>query len=287
MKPPAPYCGRFAPSPTGPLHFGSLIAAVGSFLDARAHGGRWLLRIDDLDPPREMPGAAAAIMRCLESHGLYWDDEVTLQSRRADAYEAALGELRDAGLLYACDCSRSQLPVDGTYFGHCRRRQLPDGPQRALRIRVPDTESLHFEDRLCGSQQRRFREQLGDFVVRRRDHLYAYHLAVVVDDADAGITDVVRGRDLLDTTAQQIYLQRCLRRPTPRYAHLPLATHANGQKLSKQNHAPPLDVTLAVDNLRRSLVRLGQPLPPADADDPITLLGFATAHWDPQRIPAV
>jgi glutamyl-Q tRNA(Asp) synthetase len=276
------YTGRFAPSPTGPLHFGSLLAALASWLDARAAGGRWLLRIEDLDPPREQPAAAGRIMRALEHLGLEWDEPVVYQSKRGQLYRDALERL--AGKTYACGCSRKEisdsalgLALAGVYPGTCRNGLPPGKTLRALRIRtVPD--SIRFPDRVQGLVEQSVERDVGDFIVYRADGQFAYQLAVVVDDAEQGITDVVRGADLLDSTARQIYLQRLLGYPTPRYLHVPVAVNAAGEKLSKQTGAPAIGLTSAWDELRRALDFLGQP---EGAN-----LREAVCNWDPARIPA-
>jgi glutamyl-Q tRNA(Asp) synthetase len=229
------YRGRFAPSPTGPLHFGSLVAALGSYLDAKAHGGQWLVRIEDVDTPRVVPGAADDILRTLERFGLHWDGPVLYQSSRIAAYEAVLDDLRARRLVFPCGCSRKD--VGDRYPGTCR---LGSREIRTWRFRVPG-ETVAFHDRRLGPQHQNVEEYCGDFVLKRADGLFAYQLAVVVDDAAQGITDVVRGEDLLDSTARQILLQRALGYPEPRYLHLPIATNALGQKLSKQNGATALD----------------------------------------------
>src|SRR5439155_8369804 len=255
------YTGRFAPSPTGPLHMGSLIAALASWLDARAAGGQWLVRIEDLDRPRAVPGAADEILRALERLGLHWDGEVVYQSRRDALYSAALDKLR--AHTYWCSCTRREiadsslaLATDGAhiYPGTCRARKAPGG--RALRIRT-DKEEIRFRDRLQGAQSQVLERDIGDFVLYRADGLFAYQLAVVVDDAAQGITDVVRGADLLDSTPRQIHLQQLLALPTPRYLHVPVALDTAGGKLSKQTAAAPIETDPCA--LRRALAFLGQP----------------------------
>ena len=272
------YRGRFAPSPTGPLHFGSLVAAVASWLDARAAGGEWLVRIEDVDAPRTVPGAADEILRALEAFGLAWDGEVAWQGRRTEFYEEALGRLIAAGKVYRCRCTRRELADSGiagvegvVYPGTCR--------DLALATSVPGA------DRVQGALSQRLDTDVGDFVLRRRDGLMAYQLAVVVDDAGQGITDVVRGADLLLSTPRQIHLQRLLGAPTPRYLHVPVATHADGQKLSKQSLALPVDRSRPGEGLAAALAFLGQA--PAAAGSPAAILAAATAAWDPRRIPAV
>lgn len=283
--------GRFAPSPTGPLHLGSLLAAVGSYLDAHSRGGEWLVRIEDLDPPREQPGAADGILRTLEAFGFEWDGAVTYQSRRSALYEEALAELSGRGLTYFCTCSRREIAdlglpgVDGPrYPGTCR--QAHHGPRdAALRVRTND-EVIEFDDAVLGRRQQRLESEIGDFVLRRRDRLYSYQLAVVVDDAEQGITDVVRGADLLDSTPRQIFLQRNLYIPTPRYAHLPVVVDAHGQKLSKQSGALPVDTRDANRVLWTALTLLGQdPEPELQIESPQEILAQGIAHWDRTRIP--
>jgi glutamyl-Q tRNA(Asp) synthetase len=280
-----PYVGRFAPSPTGALHFGSLIAALASWLDARAVGGRWLLRMEDLDRARERGGAAHTILRQLESAGLEWDGDVVHQSARAALYAPALERLQRAGLTYPCGCTRremadSALAIDGAriYPGTCRTGLAPGRAARALRLRTPQ-EPIRFSDRLQGEIAQSVAREVGDFVLRRADAAYAYQLAVVVDDADQGITDVVRGADLLDSTPRQILLQRLLGLPTPRYLHVPVAVNAAGEKLSKQTGAAPV----GAGDLARALSFLGHP--PPETMPARELLAWAQAHWDIERIP--
>ena len=271
------YTGRFAPSPSGPLHMGSLIAAAASWLDARAAGGRWLVRIEDLDRARCMPGAADAILRTLERLGLHWDGEVLYQSRRLERYRAALAEL--ASHTYWCGCTRREiadsslgLAADGAhiYPGTCR---AGTARKRALRVRTT-MEPIAFVDRVQGQCDQVLERDIGDFVLYRADGLFAYQLAVVVDDAAQGITDVVRGADLLDSTPRQIYLQRLLGLPTPRYLHVPVALDAAGEKLSKQSAAAPIEADAHA--LRQALRFLGQ----AEAATPQEAL----ERWKPQLI---
>lgn len=240
------YVGRFAPSPTGPLHFGSLVAAVASWLDARAQGGRWLVRIEDLDKPREQPGAATDILRTLERSGLYWDGTPLFQSRNLHSYAAALERLQ--AQCYGCACTRKEiadsslgLASDGAriYPGTCRHGIPAGRAARAMRIRVPEKDVV-FEDRVQGTQRQNLAREVGDFILRRADGAFSYQLAVVVDDAEQGVTDVVRGADLLDSTARQIHLQRLFGYPQPRYLHVPVAVNAAGEKLSKQTGAQPI-----------------------------------------------
>jgi glutamyl-Q tRNA(Asp) synthetase len=293
---PAPrsYRGRFAPSPTGPLHFGSLVAAVGSWAEARAGAGEWLVRMEDLDPPREVPGAADVILGTLESLGLEWDGPVVHQSTRAEAYRTALEALQLQGLLFPCACTRKEIAdsaitaLDGSlvYPGTCRRGLPPGRPARATRVRV-DVGATEFEDGLQGRVRQDLARDVGDFVLVRADGLFAYQLAVVVDDAAQGMTDVVRGADLLDSTPRQIFLQRLLRFPTPRYLHLPVAVNARGEKLSKQTLAAPVDGSRPGAALAAALRFLGQS-PPAGLERASgrTVLQWAVAHWDRGRIPA-
>jgi glutamyl-Q tRNA(Asp) synthetase len=282
------YHGRFAPSPTGALHFGSLVAALASWLDARAVGGRWSVRIEDVDTPRTVPGAADSILRTLEACGLAWDGEVTWQSKRGARYAAALERLQAAGRIYGCRCSRreiadSALPgIEGAvYPGTCRTLGLAPQAPCAARFTVT-AGTIAFDDRVQGRVTQDVARDVGDFVLLRRDGLYAYQLAVVVDDAEQGITDVVRGADLLASTPRQILLQQALGYPTPRHLHFPVATDARGEKLSKQNHASPLDGPAAVASLPAALAFLGQRLP--DRAAPAEMLAQAARTWDPARI---
>jgi len=281
-QPPAmatTYRGRFAPSPTGPLHFGSLIAALVSYLDARASGGHWLVRVEDLDPPREMPGADAIILRQLLDHGLQWDGEVLYQSTRLARYEEVMAVLLARGVAYYCDCSRAAVQAaGGVYDGHCRKRRDLGPEGTAVRVWVPAAAEEVFADLFQGRQVHRPGLETGDYVVRRRDGLHAYQLAVVVDDWDQGISHVVRGLDLLDSTPRQLWLQSVLGAPHPVYGHLPVATNTLGQKLSKQNHAPSLDARPAEDNLRQAIAWLGMPPAPQLAT-PEQLLSHALGHW--------
>ncbi len=288
-----PYRGRFAPSPTGPLHFGSMVAAVGSYLDARHHRGEWRLRIEDIDPPREVPGAADGILRTLEAFGLEWDGAVSYQSRRRDRYEAALARLEQLGLLYGCACTRREIPDSGlpgaggaVYPGICRGGLPPGRTARSLRVRVDDS-GIGVHDRLQGHTRQSLREEEGDFIVRRADGLIAYQLAVVVDDAAQRITHVVRGADLLDSTPRQIYLQRLLGLSTPDYLHLPVAVNGAGEKLAKQTRAREVSPEHAGRILRDVLRFLRQRLPEsADDATPEELRQWAIAHWDVRAIPA-
>jgi glutamyl-Q tRNA(Asp) synthetase len=288
---PPPYIGRFAPSPTGALHFGSLIAAVGSYLEARAHGGRWLLRIEDVDTPRSVPGAADAILATLERFGFAWDGDIIRQRERTQAYEAALARLQAAGLAYPCACTRRELagePLarDGSrrYPGTCRNGLPPGRDGRAWRVRAEGT--IRFCDAVQGEQSIDLAADAGDYVVRRADGLFAYQLAVVVDDAAAGVTHVVRGADLLDSTARQIHLLGLLGQPVPAYAHLPLATNAAGEKLSKQTLARAIDAHPPQTALLAALRFLGQNPPDMLARATLAeLWQWACAHWTIAAVP--
>nr|WP_257390262.1 glutamyl-Q tRNA(Asp) synthetase [Neisseria meningitidis] len=341
------YTGRFAPSPTGLLHIGSLLTAVASYADARSNGGKWLVRMEDLDPPREMPGAASHILHTLEAFGFEWDGEVAYQSRRYALYEETLCRLKTAGLVYPCHCSRkdwqagARRGADGfVYNGRCRhpgQRPAPQGKQPAWRIRVPDRDigfsdgivggyaqnlagdigfsdgivggyaqnlagdigfsdgivggyaqnlagDIGFSDGIVGGYAQNLAGDIGDFVLLRADGYWAYQLAVVADDAEQGVTHIVRGQDLLVSTPRQIYLQQCLDVPTPQYAHLPLLTNAQGQKWSKQTLAPALDLNRREQLLRQVFRYLNLPEAP-ETDRPAELLDWAVAHWDMDKVP--
>jgi len=278
------YRGRFAPSPTGLLHFGSLVAAVGSWLCARHAGGRWLLRVEDIDPPREVPGSAQAILAALPAFGLVADAPALFQSERGDAYDAAFERLRAADLVFPCWCSRAQLAAAGGLHRDGRCTAAPDADRPpAWRMRVPDV-TIAFDDRLQGPQRQNLRDEAGDFVIRRVEGCYAYQLACVVDDAFQGITEVVRGNDLLDSTPRQIWLQRCLGLPTPAYRHLPLVLDAQGRKLSKSGQAHPVDPAEPLPALRRALAFLDVQTA-TGADSPEALLESALERFDPARLP--
>ncbi|HEY8856530.1 MAG TPA: tRNA glutamyl-Q(34) synthetase GluQRS [Rugosibacter sp.] len=291
------YRGRFAPSPTGPLHFGSLIAAVGSFLDARARGGEWLLRMEDIDAPRCSMAAAENILRTLECFGFAWDGAVVWQHQREAAYADALVQLQKNGQVFSCACTRreladSLLAADGAaiYPGTCRLG-VPEGKMaQGWRVRV-SPESMRaapvvFEDAIQGRIESDLSRDAGDFIVRRADGLFAYQLAVVVDDAAAGVTHVVRGADLLLSTSRQIFLQQSLGLSTPLYAHLPVAVNEVGEKLSKQTLAMPLDVTRPVVELISALAFLGQKPPPELLDASLDeLWAWAIRHWQLENVP--
>ncbi|MFK8051011.1 MAG: tRNA glutamyl-Q(34) synthetase GluQRS [Halioglobus sp.] len=280
------YRGRFAPSPTGPLHLGSLIAALSSYLDAKHHNGQWLVRIDDLDPPREVPGSAENILNALQTHGLHWDEDLVWQSKQSSFYETALTSLSAQNKTFACDCSRQNLTPLGCCQSNCEQEQQRVTKPAATRIAVPRGSQLSFDDALQGPQSSAaLEQQLSDFVIKRKDDFYAYQLAVVVDDAKSEINHIVRGADLMDSTPRQIFLQQALELPTPNYAHLPVITNPQGQKFSKQNHAPALIDGEATQNLRRALSFLGQTQPPGNLDSPGAILAFARQTWSMQRVP--
>jgi len=288
------YRGRFAPSPTGPLHFGSLVAAAGSFLDARTRGGEWLVRMDDLDPPRVEAGAADGILRTLEACGLDWDGQVLHQSARNDAYHHALHRLRELHRVYPCACSRREIAdsaIAGTegpvYPGTCRGGIAAGRSARALRLDTSGA-AVAFEDALQGHITCQLERESGDFVLYRSDGVYAYQLAVVVDDAEQGITDVVRGADLLASTSRQIYIQQLLGLLRPRYAHLPVAVDARGEKLSKQTLALPVDAAQPLPALMAALSFLGQQ-PPRGLERATVreLWTWAIENWRLDRVPRV
>jgi glutamyl-Q tRNA(Asp) synthetase len=285
------YRGRFAPSPTGPLHFGSLVSALASWLDARAHRGAWLVRVEDIDGPRTVPGAAEDILATLEHFGMRADEPPVWQSTRTARYRQALEQLKDAGMIYPCGCTRKEI-ADSLLNAHARnttlaypgtcRGGLHGKPARAWRLRVPDGDAaiITFADRWQGMQTQNLATEVGDFVLKRADDQWAYQLAVVVDDADAGITHIVRGADLMDSTARQIYLQRCLNVPTPEYLHVPVVTNERGEKLSKQNGATALDIDKPLEALSAAARHLGLDLESTAVHT--TLDGFyaaATVAW--------
>ncbi|MET1081372.1 MAG: tRNA glutamyl-Q(34) synthetase GluQRS [Pseudomonas sp.] len=279
------YTGRFAPTPSGYLHFGSLVAALASYLDARAQGGQWLLRMEDLDPPREVEGAQAAILDTLGAYGLEWDGECIRQSQRHAAYAQVLEQLFRQGLAYACRCSRKRLePYGGVYPGFCRDAGHA-ADDAAIRLRVPQL-NYGFSDRIQGDFSQHLAGDVGDFVIRRRDGLYAYQLAVVLDDAWQGVTDVVRGADLLDSTPRQLYLQELLGLRQPRYLHVPLIIQPDGHKLGKSYRSAPLPTDQAAPLLVRALRALGQK-PPAQLTraGAREVLAWGIAQWDATAIP--
>ncbi len=281
--------GRFAPSPTGPLHFGSLVAAIGSYCLARQEGGCWLVRIEDLDRPRVVPGAADEILRTLEDCGMEWDGPVLYQSCRTARYEAALERLRGAGLIFVCGCSRKEVLASAPHVGEegplypgtCRERIVSGRRPRALRIRVPK-DLFCYVDGVFGPREQRLSAAVGDFVLRRADGLFAYQLAVVVDDAECGVTQVVRGADLLSSTPRQIFLQTCLGYPVPDYIHLPLALAADGCKISKRDGA----AAAAGEELWRALRFLGQPVPKSLCGaPPVEVVAWGVEYFRLERVP--
>ena len=290
-----PYTGRFAPSPTGLLHIGSLLTALASYADAKAHGGRWLVRMEDLDPPRETAGAADDILRTLEAFGFEWDGETVYQSRRYGLYEEALGRLKEKGLVYPCYCSRkdwqaaAEMGADGfVYNGRCGRAGFKPSENDAAktpawRLRVPDG-VIGFDDGIVGHYAQNPARDIGDFVLLRADGFWAYQLAVVADDAEQGVTHIVRGQDLLVSTPRQIWLQRCLGADTPHYAHLPLLVNKQGQKWSKQTLAPALDLNRRELLLRQVMAYLNLPAAP-EVERPSELLAWAVKHWNINNVP--
>ncbi|MFK8054446.1 MAG: tRNA glutamyl-Q(34) synthetase GluQRS [Woeseiaceae bacterium] len=281
------YIGRFAPSPTGPLHLGSLIAAVISYLDARYHDGQWLVRMEDIDPPREIKGAATQILHTLERHGLQWDGNVRFQRHSAELHTAALRQLHQQTQTYFCDCARKKLIAAGLqshYPGICRDKALESG---AIRVRTA-MEPVGVEDRWQARLSTNLNESPGDFIVRRRDQLVAYQLAVVVDDADQGVTDIVRGVDLYTSTPRQVWLQHLLGLETPRYAHFPVLLGTDGTKLSKQTGAKGLDDERPAQNLVEAFAHIGlEPDADASARTASDWLAWAQQQYQPNRIPLV
>ena len=305
FPPDSGYRGRFAPSPTGPLHFGSLAAAIGSYLDAKHHHGIWLVRMEDLDAPRCVPGAADDILHTLEVFGLHSDEPVIYQSQRTAAYEEALQRLKDIGAVYQCCCTRKEIAdsalhgIEGfVYPGTCRFGMAHQRATPAWRVRTDlfdrhsgtgrNDDLIEFDDVLQGRITQNLEKEIGDFVVKRADGLFAYQLAVAVDDAFQHITHIVRGADLLASTPRQIHLQHLLGLPTPHYMHLPIAVNAAGEKLSKQTLAAPVDVSHPVATLLRVLAFLRQE-PPAELTDCDvgTVLDWAVRNWQPQRLAGV
>lgn len=285
MTGPTGYIGRFAPSPTGPLHLGSLVSALGSFADAKHHGGKWLVRIEDIDPLRESPEAVKSIIESLHAHQLLADESITYQHNNSSCYDEALESLRQQQKLYACTCTRKSLRAlnQTAYPGTCRTLNHHE-EDRALRVMIEDR-TISFEDLVFNRVSENVSKTVGDFIVRRRGPFYAYQLAVVVDDARQQVTHVVRGADLLDNTARQIALQTLLNYPTPAYLHLPLALAKDGRKLSKQTGAQALDNSDALNNLRAAWSLLGQTEPPQGIETCKQLLSHCSAHWDRSRIP--
>ena len=278
------YRGRFAPSPTGDLHFGSLIAAVGSFLQAKSQNGTWLIRIEDLDPPREVAGSTERIIADLAAFGMYPDENVVYQSSRIPVYEAALQDLLARNLAFWCGCSRRHLPDEGIYPGTCRKEIPPDRERRSIRLKA-DRGLIEIDDGIQGRFGQDLKHEVGDFITRRGDGLVAYQLATAIDDAWQGISEVVRGADLLDSTPRQVYLQELLGLPTPRYAHLPVVLGENGKKLSKRTMADPVAGTDLASTLATSLTFLGHP-PPNGVSGLDQLWRWAFDHWDISKVPA-
>jgi glutamyl-Q tRNA(Asp) synthetase len=277
--------GRFAPTPSGDLHLGSLYTAVASFLDARAHGGRWLLRIEDLDRPREIAGSADGILRTLEHFGFEWDGAVTRQYDRAERYEEALLALHAQQRTFACACSRAQLEDELRYPGTCRTRQLPADTPTAARLRV-EAGQVQFTDLIQGTYRQNVAEAVGDFILKRRDQIYAYVLAVTVDDAAQGVTHIVRGADLLDNTPRQIYLQRQLGLAEPRYAHVPVLTEADGGKLAKSRRSVRLTADSPLPQLWSVFSLLGLAPPASLAAATISdAWRWAITQWDLRQVP--
>jgi glutamyl-Q tRNA(Asp) synthetase len=285
------YRGRFAPSPTGPLHFGSVVTALASYLDARHHQGEWLVRIDDLDTFRERQGSATQILTTLEHFGMQWDREVVYQSQHLQLYRHALEVLRTSGLLYGCNCSRKQIAAIATpgiegfiYPGSCRDRNIRLTASHSLRLRTNNL-AVTFDDRICGDITQRIESEIGDFPIRRGDGVISYQLAVVVDDHEQGVTDVVRGEDLLLSTPRQIYLQQLLKMPRPAYMHLPLVMNADGGKLSKSSDAWPVDSKDPITTLNQALGFLGQQ--PVQAGSVEEFWPLAIRQWDIDAIKGV
>ena len=274
------YVGRFAPSPTGPLHFGSLVAALGSYLDARSAGGQWLIRVEDLDPPRAVRGADRHILKQLSDHSLVSDQPVIYQSQRLHRFDDALSCLNDKGHLYACNCPRRSYL--GLYPGTCRTQTTPETQPSALRFRVSET-TIQQKDLAQGAVTWVYGKDFSDFIVRRKDGLHAYQLAVVTDDIAQKVTRIVRGADLLSATPMQTCLYHALDVQSPETLHLPMVLGRDGQKLSKQTHAPTINAAVAADNLNQALAFLNQPV--IASDNPKIILGAAVKNWRTDRIP--
>jgi glutamyl-Q tRNA(Asp) synthetase len=282
------YCGRFAPSPSGALHFGSLIAALGSYLQAKSQHGLWQVRIDDIDPPREIPGSAEDILNTLYAYGFQWDGDVIYQSKQYSAYESALSILTEKQLCYSCSCTRKEIKQQGgIYLGSCRNKQLnTNGNALRLNIDKLNQPITHFYDRLQGHVHLDEKQAHEDFIIKRKDGLYAYNLAVVIDDFNQGITEIVRGADLLPTTGKQISLYQLLNKPLPTYLHLPVAVTSSGHKLSKQNHALAIDKKNPIPTLLQALNFLGHRVPnSANKSNCQHILSWAIENWDLEKIP--
>ena len=289
------YIGRFAPTPSGPLHMGSLVTALASYCEAKSHDGKWLVRMEDLDTPRVVKGAADNILATLEAFGFEWDDDILYQSQRFDAYQEVIQRWIDERILFACDCSRKSLarqnlhygPLGMIYPGHCRLKNLDMHQDYSLRLNLQQAGTISFSDKLYGNLELDLSNQVGDIVIKRIDGIYAYHLAVVVDDAYQQVSHIVRGADLLEVTALHIYLNRLLKFNDAGYMHLPLIKNPDGKKLSKQTGARAIDVTQASSQIISALEFLGQkPDKKLAHETPKEILKVALAHWDPSRIPA-
>lgn len=286
------YVGRYAPTPSGPLHFGSLVAAVGSYLQARKNQGSWLLRIEDIDPPREVAGATVSIINTLEAHGFEWHGEICYQSQRLEHYAAALALLKQKQQIYACSCSRKLLLETAQhgqygviYPGTCRNHSTTLKKQHSLRLKTQSQQTC-FTDLLQGDYCQNLAKDIGDFIVKRSDGLYSYQLAIVVDDMLQGVTEIVRGADLLDSTPRQIFLQQQLDYPSPSYMHLPIACNSQGQKLSKQHHAEPLTISHPVLNLCKAMEFLGFKVAQDIKQSSLTdFWTWAISVWDISKIP--
>ncbi len=282
------YIGRFAPSPSGPLHFGSLVAAVGSYLQAKSQQGKWLVRIEDIDPPREVAGASEDILATLVAYGLVWDGDVIYQSQQTPHYEAVLATLNQQDLSYACACTRKLIKQQGgLYLGNCRNKNLAIAGN-ALRINVAKLAQpiTHFYDQLQGDITLDVQHTDEDFIIKRKDGLYAYNLAVSIDDINQGITQVVRGADLLPATGKQLSLYQLLTKPAPSYIHLPLVVTEPGVKLSKQNHALAIDKQKPVPTLLKALSFLGHQVPEhVDKSSCATILNWAVQNWHLRNVP--
>lgn len=280
------YIGRFAPSPSGLLHFGSLVAALGSYFQAKAMQGKWLVRIEDLDPPREMPGAASAILATLEQYGLYWDGEVAYQSQRHHLYQSQIDEWLKSGQAYYCQCSRKQIKASGGYYlGTCRALGLTNAQNCSVRLRM-DNPVESFEDLKRGKIEIPHALAHEDFIIKRRDGLFAYNLAVVIDDIDQGITEIVRGADLIEPTGRQISLYKTLNQTPVRYLHLPLAVDSSGNKFSKQNHATAIDNHNPKPAIMKAMTFLGFDLPKDFSDCTIEqMVAWGCKHWCLSQLP--
>ncbi|PCJ45420.1 MAG: tRNA glutamyl-Q(34) synthetase GluQRS [Moraxellaceae bacterium] len=280
------YTGRFAPSPTGPLHFGSLVTAVASYLDAKQQGGKWLVRMEDLDPPREMPGAADAILTALELHGLHWDDSVSYQSQRHEHYETVIQSLLTNNQAFYCTCTRKQLAAQHNihHIDTCHKRPSPPNEPYSIRLTAQDT-SICIDDKLQGSFCQNIKHDISDFIIKRKDGLYAYHLAVVVDDQWQQITHIMRGIDLLDSTPRQCFLQQHLNYTTPEYSHLPVIVNSQGQKLSKQTYAKAIPTTHCNQSLWTALWVLGlNPTTELQQETPEQILNWGIQAWNTDKL---